>query len=215
MSLIRGLSNDTVLSVTSTAKSIQNRLYDSPGSSIFNSSPQKQYMVTISQTRYTALLAAATGIFSLKCSTPGSIAINKITVVVGFDGTLANSTQIFNWRRFKQGTPTGGLSGFFPHHAINKFPNRLQPIVSDVRWADLTSTSGGVLSTQLTFESNFARFIFSRRLRALAKFTWNYCDTLADRLILRNGEGIFLHQTNVAVVGDNISLAVEFEEIEF
>jgi hypothetical protein len=133
---------------------------------------------------------------------------------VAFDGTAVASTQIFSFRRSLFGTVTGGQAGITPGNIVKKAKIGAVPSTTlDIRWADFTTTTAlGVAA--LSFElGTFCKCILNRNAGAISRFTWDFTQTLADRLILVNGEGIVLGQDNAAVVGDSLSLTVEWEEI--
>ena len=210
MAIIGTPISDAVLTVDPTSKAMWVTQYNGIGQEVPHY--EKSFITAPGLLRYSAIMPAFIHIFAVRNNWIVPVFIKKISIWTSFDGTAASSSQVFIFRRFNSATPSGGAANTAINGEIKKKNRTMDPTqVLDIRWADLSTTTGlGVVG--LSLEEAFARGVLNRNSGAITRFVFNYNLTPHDRLQLAYGEGFSLSQLNDAVAGDAVQISVEWEE---
>lgn len=221
--IIKDRMTDDLLTIDPTAKSARSTLYQENGITPFeNGARAYSFVWSINNLgRYTAIMPAFATIAALRNGTEKNLLISKICATVAFDGTPAASTQVFRFKKYFNGTPTGGISlspltvtrldrSFYQGSLIYS-PQSLTTLLG-VFVADITTTTGlGMAAPQQSTE--FIQFILPRNAGVIKTYEWLFSDTVEDRIWLHPGEGLALSQLADAVVGDSITVKIFWDEV--
>lgn len=211
MAQIESGATSDLATVDPTSKALRVSLYDTNGIPV-HQYPTGSYALSIGLGRFTVLTTTGS-IFAMRNASTRTIYIRKFHVWVSFDGTAAASTQIFSIRRFSTATPSGGTTLTLPAAAVKKNNAMSDSALTDARHATITSGTSPLTVTSVVFEQALARFTLNRNAGVIQALDFKFFDKPADQVVLAANEGIDIHITNTAVVGDAIVGTVEWDEV--
>lgn len=181
-------------------------LYDPSGNAL-HPVPVGAYALPVN-IRFTAAIAAASTVWTVRNGTTYPMYITRIYLEVGFDGTPAASTQYYELRRFTTATPSGETA----LTAIKKKSSYGASTIADARETDSVS-SAALTVTSVVFETAFAVLANPRQNGATNILRLEFVPWSGNPFVLAVNEGLCIQIINASVIGDSIAGTVEWYEV--
>lgn len=204
MAIISGIDSQQGLEIDATSKASRVTLYDSEGNEC-QKPPSGSYLLPIN-IRHTAATTANSVVWAVRNGTTKILAIRRISVAMGFDGTAAAATCRYGIQRFTTATPTGGSV----LTAIKKRTTYSASTIADARTVDTGLTLGA-----MAFEADMMSWGLPVSLTGgsvVRDYVFEQAGERFDSLELAANEGICIRLNQAAVIGLSLTGFMSWDE---